>query len=106
VAAGPVAVRHRPSGGGRAPDANAKGRRLDEKRPLTGARQSLAERREQDAIGGSKAWASNLTREHLQLMSKNEDLHLFRPLVATEENQQLEQAANRPVQKEQDREQQ
>jgi hypothetical protein len=47
-----------------------------------------------------------LAPEHLQLMSKNEDLNLLRPLVATEENQQLEQAAKRPVQKGQDRKQQ
>jgi hypothetical protein len=39
-------------------------------------------------------------------MSKNKDLNLFRPPVATEENQQLEQTANGPVQKRQDRKQQ
>jgi hypothetical protein len=101
-----VAVRDRSSGGGRARDANAKCRRLDEKRPPAHSRQNLAQRRQQDAIGRSKAWASNLAPEHLQLMSKNEDLNLLRPLVATEENQQLEQAAKRPVQKGQDRKQQ
>jgi hypothetical protein len=53
-----------------------------------------------------KAWASNLAPEHQQLMSKNEDLDLLRPLVAGEENQQLEQTANGPVQKGQDRKQQ
>jgi hypothetical protein len=36
-------------------------------------------------------------------MSKNEDLHLLRSLVTTKQNEQLEQAANRPVQKRQDR---
>ena len=81
-------------------------RRLDKKRPPTRSRQHLAQRREQDAIGRLMARASNLAPEHLQLMSKNEDLNLFRPLVATEENQQLEQTANRPVQKGQDRKQQ
>jgi hypothetical protein len=81
-------------------------RRLDEKRPPPRSRQNPAQRRKQDAIGRSKAWASNLAPQHLQLMSKNEDLHLLRPLVATEENEQLEQTANRPVQKGQDRKQQ
>jgi hypothetical protein len=51
-------------------------------------------------------WAADLAPEHLQLMPKNEDLHLLRPLVATKENEQLEQAANRPVKKGHDREQQ
>jgi hypothetical protein len=81
-------------------------RRLDEKRPPLRSRQHLAQRRQQDAIGPSKARASNLAPQHLQLMSKNEDLHLLRTLVATDENQQLEQTANGPVQKGQDRKQQ
>jgi hypothetical protein len=81
-------------------------RRLDEKRPPKRSRQHLAQRRQQNAIGRSKPWASNLAPQHLQLMSKNEDLHLLLPLIATEANQQLEQAANRPVQKRQDCKQQ
>jgi hypothetical protein len=67
-----------------------KRRRLDKKRPPPRWRQHLAQRRQQDAIGRSKARARNLAPEHLQLMSKNEDLNLLRPPVATDENQQLE----------------
>jgi hypothetical protein len=81
-------------------------RGLDEKGPQPHTRQHLAQRRQQNAIGRPKAWAGNLAPEHLQLMSKNEDLHLLRSLVTTKKNEQLEQAANRPVQKGQDRQQQ
>jgi hypothetical protein len=61
-------------------------RRLDEKRPLAQSWQGLVQRRQQDAIGRLNTWASNLAPEHLQLVPQNEDLHLLRPLVASQEN--------------------
>jgi hypothetical protein len=66
-----------------------------------GPGQQLAQRRQQHTISRPQARPTDLPPEHLQLMSKNEDLYLLRPLVATEENQQLEQPSNGPVQKEQ-----
>jgi hypothetical protein len=102
VLAGPVAVRDSSNGGGRALDANGqKCRRLDEKRPPAQSWQNLAQRRQQDAIGHLKEWASNLAPQHLQLMPKNKDLHLPRSLVAADENQQLKPTANGPIQKSQ-----
>jgi hypothetical protein len=80
-----------------------KRRGLDEERLPACSRQHLAERRQEGAIGGSQAWASDLTPQHLQLMPKNEDLHLFRSLVAAAQDHQLEQAAKRPVGEGQDR---
>jgi hypothetical protein len=51
-------------------------------------------------------WASDLAPEHVQLVPENEDLDLLRPIATTAQNEQLEQAANRPVKKGQDRQQQ
>jgi hypothetical protein len=62
-----------------------------------GSRQNLGERRQHGAIGCSQAWASDLPPEHLQLVPKEEDLDLLRPVGATQKNKQLEQAADRPV---------
>ena len=55
-------------------------RRLNEERPPARSRQQLAERRQQRTIGRANARAANLTPEHLQLMPKDEDLDLLRPL--------------------------
>jgi hypothetical protein len=81
-------------------------RRLDEQRLLAPSRQHPAERRQHGAIGCPDSWASDLTPEHVQLVPKNEDLQLLRPIAATAKHEQLEQAANRPVEEGQDREQQ
>jgi hypothetical protein len=40
-----------------------------------------------------KAWTSDPTPQHVQLVPKNEDLHLLRTLAASAENEQLDQAA-------------
>jgi hypothetical protein len=83
-----------------------KRRRLDEERLPARSRQRLAERRQQSTIGRPQALPRDLTPQHLQLMPKNEDLHLFRPLAATAQDQQLEQAAKCPVDEGQDRDKQ
>ena len=67
-----------------------KRRRLDEERLSARSRQHLAERRQQGTIGRPQARPSDLTPQHLQLMPKDEDLNLLRPLGATKEHKQLE----------------
>jgi len=71
-----------------------KRRRLHEQR--THARQCLAECREQDPIGWAQLRPSNLTPEHLQLVPKQQDLHLLL-LRASKQQEQLHQAADQPV---------
>jgi hypothetical protein len=51
-------------------------------RPPTVARQHPAQRRQQRSVGRSHARPRDLPPQHLQLMAKNEDLDLLRPLVA------------------------
>jgi hypothetical protein len=48
------------------------------------------------------AWPANLALEHVQLMPKDEDLDLLGPLSVTAKNEQLEQAANRPIKERKD----
>jgi hypothetical protein len=71
-------------------------RRLQQERPLPPRRQ-LAERRQQDTIGRPQPWPPDLTPQHLQLMPQHQDLKLLLPLRTTQENQQLEQTASKPI---------
>jgi hypothetical protein len=71
-------------------------RRLDQKRLPPRSRQNPAQRRQQGAVGRPEPRASDLALEHVQLMPKDEDLHLLRPFAATTEHEQLEQATKRP----------
>jgi len=64
---------------------------------LPGSRQNLGERRQHRAIGRSQAWASDLPPEHLQLVPQEEDLDLLLPVGTPNKDEQLEQAADRPV---------
>ena len=42
-------------------------------------------------------WTSNLTFEHTQLLTQDEDLDLFRPLRPRAKEEQLKQPPKRPI---------
>jgi hypothetical protein len=81
-------------------------RRLDQKRAPTRARQHLAERFQQDAIGRPQPRPTHLAPQHLQLMAKHQDLKLLRPVGTTKENKKLEQTADHPISERQNLKQQ
>ena len=68
-----------------------------ERRPGS-PRQRPAERREQRPISWPKLWTRDLALEHLQLVTKHEDLDLLLTLRPHPQHEQLQQAPHRPVQ--------
>jgi hypothetical protein len=105
TAAGLAAAASKSSGGHRARDASAAG--FPAGRETTAAALSADSGSAPPTRRGRcpEPRASDLPLEDVQLMPKNEDLHLLRPFAATTEHEQLEQATNRPREKSQNRDQ-
>jgi Transposase len=57
----------------------------------------LAERRQHDTVGRPQLWPRDLTPQHLQLVPQQQDLHLLPLLGTSEQQQQLQQAAQQPI---------
>ncbi len=79
-----------------------KRRRRDKKRPPSGPRQHAAECGEQDPIARAKLRTRDLTLQHLQLVTQNKDFDLLLPLRPHAQDEQLEQAPQRPVNQRED----
>ena len=60
-------------------------------------REAGAERGEQSTVGVVQPWATDLPPEHMQLVAKNDNLDLLRGRGPERERDQLDQAAQRPV---------
>ena len=78
-----------------------KRRRRDHERSPRPPRQYPAEGSKQRSISLAQPRTSHLTLEHEKLMAQQQDLDLLLPLRAKPQNDQLEQAPQRPIQKRQ-----
>jgi len=72
-------------------------RRLHTERRPQGPRQHAAERGKENPINRLKARTPDLTLQHPQLMAQNENFDLLRLLRPQAQDEQLEQAPQRPV---------
>jgi hypothetical protein len=61
------------------------------------ANEAGAQRGEQGAVGVLQPWAADLAPEYMQLVAKNDDLDLLRSRGPERERDQLDAAAERPV---------
>jgi hypothetical protein len=68
---------------------------LDEQRTHT--RQQLAKCSQDDPVSRLQLRPRHLTAQHLQLVPQQQDLHLLPLLRATEQEEQLEEAAQKPI---------
>jgi hypothetical protein len=73
------------------------GRRRHQGRRPCSPRRRPTERRERRSISGPKLWTRDLALEHLQLVTKDEDLDLLHTLRPHPQHEQLQQPPQRPV---------